>query len=86
MIAFFYGGPNNVFMRKYMPLIMRGFRDVCKLLIEMGIATIYAISDRKIPKADKFIEWLGGRLLDADAGGGPVYAIELAGIPVISRL
>lgn len=86
VIAFFYGGPNGYFMRKYLPLALRGFQETVEVLIDIGIKTVYAIADRGVPDADKFIRWMKGRLLDANDPNGEVYAIDLAEIPLIERL
>lgn len=86
VIAFFYGGPNGYFVRKYLPLVMRGFRDTAEVLIDMGIETVYAVADQSIPNADQFIHWIGGELLDANDPSGPVYGIPLKKMPVITRI
>lgn len=85
VIVFFYGGPNGYFMRKYLPMIMRKFRDTCQTLLDMGITRIYAIADCRVPESVKFIDWMGGKLLDADDPAGPVYGIDVAEIPMLKR-
>jgi hypothetical protein len=85
VIAFFYGGPNGYFMRRYLPLIMRNFRDIIDRLRGMGIERVYAIADTKIPEADRFIHWMNGKLVDADDPAGPVYEINLADTPVSKK-
>ena len=84
-IAFFYGGPNGYFMRKYLPLALRAFRETCQVLVGMGIETVYAVADCRVPEADKFIEWMNGRLVDATDPHGPIYAIDLAKSPLLAR-
>jgi hypothetical protein len=84
VIAYFYGGPNNFFMRKYLPLALRGFRDTCQILIGMGIEKVYAIADSNIPEADKFIKWMNGVQVGEEENG-PIYVLPLAKLPIISR-
>ncbi len=85
VIAFFYGGPNGYFMRKYLPLVMRGMTEVIEILIGMGIETIYAVADSRVPEADRFLMWLGGSPIGEDDPSGPLYAIYLPDVPAIKR-
>lgn len=84
VIAFFYGGPNGYFMRKYLPLALRGFRDTCLILREMGIERVYAVADSNIPEADKFIKWMNGVQVGEEENG-PVFAVPLAQMPILNR-
>src|SRR5688572_25612158 len=40
-IAFFYGGPNQIFMRKYIKLALRALGEVFADLARMGVTHIY---------------------------------------------
>jgi hypothetical protein len=51
----------------------------------MGIETVYAVADSRVPEADKFIEWMNGRLVDATDPHGSIYAIDLAKSPLLAR-
>ena len=85
-MAFFYGGPNGYFVRKYLPLVMRCFRDTAKTLIEMGVGIVYAIADKKIPDACRLIAWMGGELVpDAHDPSGDIYLVRLEKMTLIDR-
>lgn len=86
VIAFFYGGPNQVFMKKYMAMVMRTLKDVAQILIDMGVATVYCVCDRSVPGSETFIRWCRGeRLEGSEDPNGDVYAIKLENLPVIAR-
>ncbi len=76
-IVFFYGGPNQYFARKYLTMVMRGVAKSAKVLKDMGFKVLYAIADRDVPDADKFIEWVGGVVVEETDPHGPTYAIEV---------
>lgn len=84
-IGFFYGGPNGYFVRKYLPSVMRAMRDCAEILVGMGAKHVYAVADRRVPEACKFIEWMGGKRIEADDPHGPVYEIPLDKLSSLGR-
>lgn len=86
VIVFFYGGPNGYFAKKYLPLVIRTIYESAKALTEMSVETVYAVCDRRVEGAEKFIRWAGGQRVDgADDPHGPIYAIKLSDLRVMNR-
>ncbi len=76
-IAFFFGGPNQYFARKYLVMVMRGIAQCAQIFKDMEFQFLYAVADVNVPDADKFIEWIGGvRIEEADAHGS-IYQIPI---------
>jgi hypothetical protein len=77
-IVVFYGGPNQYFMRKYLPMILRGMTECVHILKRIGVTHVYAVCDRRVPDAEKFVRWMGGEILpDAEDPNGPVAILHL---------
>lgn len=75
-IIVFYGGPNQYFMRKYLPMALRGMSECVQQLRDMGVSHAYAVCDERVPDADRFIQWAGGEKVEnAEDPNGDVYVI-----------
>ena len=78
-IVVFYGGPNQYFMKKYLPMALRGMKECVEILMHMGITHAYAVCDRQVPDAERFIKWAGGELVpEAQDPNGQVFKLVFA--------
>jgi hypothetical protein len=75
-IAFFYGGPNQIFMRKYIKLALRAFAEVFADLARMGVTHIYAIADKRIERSVTLARWLGGTPTGDSQEEGELYVFD----------
>ena len=83
-IVFFYGGPNQYFMKKYLTLALRGMSETVRQLVEMGIENAYCVADLRVPGAVKFVEWVGGELIDGVTNpNGPVYRLPFKKLKIL---
>jgi hypothetical protein len=81
-IAFFYGGPNQIFARKYIKQALRGMQRVFGTLIDMGVSTVYACVDKHIERSETLARWLGAVPTGDSQEQGDIYAITLANTPL----
>lgn len=81
-IAFFYGGPNQIFARKYLKQALIGMQRVFRRLMELGVNHVYACVDKRIDRSDTLARWLGGQPTGASQDEGEVYAFELSRTPL----
>lgn len=76
-VVVFYGGPNQYFLRKYLPMILRGMTEFAQILRHMGVTHAYAVCDQRVPGSEKFVRWLGGELVpEAEDPNGPIYKLN----------
>lgn len=85
VVAFFYGGPNGVFARKYRLWLMRAAARLFRNLHAMGVQQVYACADKTIPRSDALLRWLGGSPLGIEQDEGEIWCIELAKNPLIRK-
>jgi hypothetical protein len=76
-IVYFYGGPQQIFARKYLVMVMRGVAQTAQVLKDMGFQYLYAVADQDVPDSDKFIEWAGGVRIEETDPHGPIYQIPV---------
>lgn len=81
-VAFFYGGPNQVFARKYLKLALTAMQRIFRRLIEIGCITVYACVDKNIPKSDTLALWLGGKPTGFRQDEGEIYVFDLTKMPL----
>jgi hypothetical protein len=81
-VLFFYGGPNQVFVRKYIKLALKGMQSLFFKLIELGVFHVYTVADRRIDKSVSLVRWLGGTPTGHEQEEGEVYVIPLADTPL----
>lgn len=84
-VAFFYGGPNQIFVRKYIKLAVRGMGIVFRTMHEMGVQHVYMVADRRIEKSDTLARWLGGTPTGHEQGEGPLYIVPIANTPFVKE-
>lgn len=80
-VAFFHGGPNQIFVRKYLKLAVRGMRNVFLTMREMGVQHVYMVADKRIEKSDTLARWLGGVPTGHEQDEGPLYIVPIANTP-----
>ncbi len=81
-VAFFYGGPNQIFARKYIKQALTGMQRVFRRLIELGVNHVYACVDKSIDKSDTLARWLGGEPTGFSQEQGEVYVFHLPNTPL----
>lgn len=81
-VLFFYGGPNQVFVKKYIKLALRGMQMVFQKLLDMGVLHVYAVADKRVPRSETLARWLGGTPVGVSQDEGELYVIPLADTPL----
>lgn len=84
-IAFFYGGPNQIFVRKYTKMALRAMQEVFSDLALMGVHSIYACADRTIDKAESLARWLGGTPTGDTQAEGDLYVFDPRKTPLFRQ-
>jgi hypothetical protein len=82
-IVFLYGGPSEIYLKKYIVNAVREILYFSKRLIDLGVNTVYAVSDKRIKNADKLLKWAGAKPTGKYEENGQIWAVTLNDVPLL---